>query len=98
MLMQAVTWALGHGLKFDAINQNLPERIAQYGNDCRKIGADEYWDDRSVIVLPAENNQAEVVKPDNTMLLSVRKSVQHGIKDWFIEKLKWRKKHWEDFP
>ena len=34
------------GLQFDAVNKNLPERIAYYGNDCRKIGADEYWDDR----------------------------------------------------
>lgn len=98
LLYQAVTWALGQGIKFDAINANLPERIEKYGNDCRKIGADEYWDDKGVIVLPAENNQAEVIKPDNTMLLSVRKSVQHGFKDWFISKLKWRKKIWEDFP
>lgn len=36
------------GITFDAINANLPERIIQYGNDCRKVGADEYWDDRSV--------------------------------------------------
>ena len=38
------------GLTFDAVNANLPERIEQYGNDCRKVGADEYWDDRGIRV------------------------------------------------
>ena len=32
------------GLKYDAFNENLPERIKQYGSDCRKIGADTYID------------------------------------------------------
>ncbi|MGN0706605.1 MAG: hypothetical protein ACI4JC_01215 [Faecalibacterium sp.] len=36
------------GLEFDAINENPQFMIDLYGNDCRKIGADEYWDDRSV--------------------------------------------------
>ena len=36
------------GLTFDAVNENLPERIEMFGNDPRKIGADEYWDDRAV--------------------------------------------------
>lgn len=45
-LQAAVDACSRWGLQFDAINENLPERIAYYGNDCRKIGADEYWDDR----------------------------------------------------
>lgn len=45
-LQAAVDACSSWGLQFDAINENLPERIAYYGNDCRKIGADEYWDDR----------------------------------------------------
>lgn len=47
-LAEAVEVAGCWGLTFDAINENLPERIEQYGNDPRKIGADEYWDDRAV--------------------------------------------------
>ena len=47
-LQAAVDACSRWGLQFDAINENLPERIAYYGNDCRKIGADEYWDDRAV--------------------------------------------------
>ena len=45
-LQAAVDACSRWGLQFDAVNANLPERIAYYGNDCRKIGADEYWDDR----------------------------------------------------
>ena len=48
-LGEAVAWCAGFGLEFDAVNANLPERIAAYQNDCRKVCADEYWDDRAVI-------------------------------------------------
>ena len=37
-----------HGLKFDAVNENLPEMIEWHGNDCRKIFADVYIDDKAV--------------------------------------------------
>ena len=45
---EAVAACHSWGLHFDAVNENLPERTAEYGNDCRKIGADEYWDDKAV--------------------------------------------------
>lgn len=35
-------------LEFDAINENIQEAIDKYKNDCRKVGADEYWDDRAL--------------------------------------------------
>lgn len=47
LLGEAVIWCANHGLRFDAVNDNLPERIAEYGNNPRKISADEYWDDRA---------------------------------------------------
>ena len=50
LLDEAVSWCTGHGLTFDAVNDNLPERIAMYGGDTRKVFADEYWDDRARIV------------------------------------------------
>lgn len=46
----AITWCAEYGLRFDAVNANTPENLELYGNDCRKIGATEYWDDRAVQV------------------------------------------------
>ena len=51
LLEHAVDWCRGFGLEFDAINANLPENIKKYGNDCRKVWADEYWDDKAVQVI-----------------------------------------------
>ena len=45
----AVTWCLEQGLSFDAINDNLPEIIEQYGNNSRKISCDYYIDDRAIL-------------------------------------------------
>jgi hypothetical protein len=52
MLNQAKAWCADHGLVFDAYNENLPERIAQYGKDCRKISADWYCDDKNYWLMP----------------------------------------------
>ena len=35
------------GLEFDAVNDNLPEMKEKWGDNPRKVGADEYWDDRN---------------------------------------------------
>lgn len=48
LLTQALDWCRVQGLTFDAVNENLPERIKLYGGDCRKVSADEYWDDKAV--------------------------------------------------
>ena len=45
-LDEALVACIEHGLHFDAINENVQERIDAWG-DCRKPGADEYWDDRA---------------------------------------------------
>lgn len=46
-LTYAVAWCYGHGLIFDAVNENLPEVLDLFGGgDSRKITADEYIDDR----------------------------------------------------
>lgn len=47
-LSEAVELCKGNGLTFDSVNENLPEMIDLYANDCRKIGADVYIDDKSV--------------------------------------------------
>ena len=49
-LAEAIAACMAVGLEFDAINENLPETKEKYGNDPRKVGADEYWDDKAVCV------------------------------------------------
>lgn len=45
---QMEAWLIRHHVAHDYINENAPERVAQYGCDCRKISADIYIDDRSI--------------------------------------------------
>lgn len=47
-LDNAVKWCRMHGLVFDAINDNLPEIIEEYGSNSRKITCDHYIDDRAL--------------------------------------------------
>lgn len=47
----ALKWCDEHGIKFDAVNENLPELMKEYNNDSRKIYADEYIDDKAVNAL-----------------------------------------------
>ena len=54
LLREAVTACESWGIRFDAVNENLPSWIAVYGNNPRKIGATEYWDDRAVVVRNGE--------------------------------------------
>ena len=35
------------GLHFDAVNDSLPSWKKFYGNETRKVGATEYWDDKA---------------------------------------------------
>lgn len=47
LLEEAIAWCKSYGLEFDAVNANVPERIAFYKTDPRKVGADLYLDDRA---------------------------------------------------
>ena len=48
-LKKAIRWAKDHGLRFDYVNRNVPERIRAYRSDCRKVSADVYIDDRAAL-------------------------------------------------
>ena len=48
LLDNAIAFCMERGLHFDAVNANLPENIAKYGGDTRKIHADYYIDDRTL--------------------------------------------------
>ena len=47
-LEEAVRWCEREGLKFDAVNDNIPEMIKKYGTNSRKVSCDYYIDDRAV--------------------------------------------------
>ena len=47
-LQAAVDWCHSYDLEFDAVNANLPDVVAYWGNDGRKISADIYIDDKGV--------------------------------------------------
>lgn len=49
-LKNAVDWSEKQGIIFDAVNENLPEVLEWMGGDSRKIFADEYIDDRNVLM------------------------------------------------
>ena len=40
------------GINYDYINSNLPQSIAYFGQDCRKISADLYVDDKCLMGIP----------------------------------------------
>lgn len=46
-LEDAVEYCRKYGLEFDYINENVPENVEKFGNDCRKIFAHEYIDDKA---------------------------------------------------
>ena len=46
-LAEAVEWCRQRELEFDAVNENLPEVLAAFTTDCRKVYADIYLDDRA---------------------------------------------------
>lgn len=46
-LKMAVDFCDCYGLRFDAVNDNLPESVALWGSNSRKVWADEYWDDKA---------------------------------------------------
>lgn len=57
-----VEWCKGQGLVFDAINEPLPEQIAKWKNDTRKIYADAYIDDRAITLDALERVVDEAAK------------------------------------
>lgn len=50
LLLDAALFLGSQQLYFDTLNDNLPERIAMYGVNSRKVGADLMIDDRAGIV------------------------------------------------
>ena len=73
-LEEAIKVCNGLGIRFDAINDNLPEIKEKYGNNSRKIYADVYLDDRAFI--PVEKYMEEVKIPEPTEVELIEMSLQ----------------------
>lgn len=65
-LEAAVHWCAEYGLRFDGVNENLPEAIDYFGNNCRKVFANEYWDDKAVSVI-AQDPAIQITQTDIKM-------------------------------
>jgi len=93
-LQAAVMWCINRGLRFDAINENLPENIQKYGNDCRKIFAHEYWDDKSVLTHGGDSSFMLWIRDDGNIHVRRWCNDTLKVKDvTLVEKIKrwWRK-------
>ena len=57
-LQYAIDWLLlEHQLIFHYVNRNVPAMVKKYGDDCRKIFADLYLDDKNVDTLWSLQNR-----------------------------------------
>jgi len=54
-----------NNIPYDYINSNLPELITFYKQDCRKISADVYIDDRCLMGLPSWKKIYKLIKLKN---------------------------------
>ena len=95
-LQAAVMWCLNHGIKFDAINENLPENIEIFGNNSRKVYATEYWDDKSVLVVNT-GTVTSIASPKPEGGLIVKRWRIHGMQLLFPPQAKpnGQKRWWE---
>lgn len=59
LLKAAVKYCNDYGLFFHAVNDNLPENIEYYGNNCRKVWAHHYIDDRNMMRIPGVDYVSE---------------------------------------
>lgn len=60
LLKEAVQYCNDYGLFFRAVNDNLPENIAYYGNNCRKVWAHHYIDDRNYRNIPGSARSTDI--------------------------------------
>lgn len=78
-LSDALAWCKNQGLIFDYINENVKENVVMYGGDTRKIFADVYIDDKTLlpqqIIIKESNNMTNKNKRE---LATVNQSLAQG--------------------
>lgn len=69
------------GLRFDAVNQNIPEVQALYGGDTRKVFADLYLDDKNAYIVQDPMRGSQYVPPRlvNGLIVDLsQRGIDHG--------------------
>lgn len=77
-LQDAVEWCRQQGLVFDSVNKHLPEQVARWGNDTRKIYADYYIDDRAVTLKEAEDMMDQIMEVAGGLQEGLKPSEEPG--------------------
>lgn len=72
-LDDAVEWCKSQGLIFDAVNDNLPEIIEEFGSNNRKVFANYYIDDCGIRAISSLGEVGFTVPPDYRLLNRIRK-------------------------
>lgn len=60
-LEEAVKWCKENDVPIDLVNENDKERIKIWGNDCRKIGADLYIDDKTFSLWHDRRDEKDII-------------------------------------
>lgn len=78
-LQRAVAFCNDQGIRLDAVNANLPEIVEAFGGDTRKIFANEYWDDRAVLMTEEKDDWAA---REIALACQQEKEAAEGTDDW----------------
>ena len=90
LLDHAVMWCLNRGLKFDAINDNTKERQELYGDNCRKVSADIYIDDRNAWIIGAgPKPRMDCLGPGRPAIVTMPEKFD------LWHKWKWQRENWK---
>lgn len=77
----AVKWCKEYGLIFDTVNENHPDVIAWMGSDSRKIFANEYIDDRNVLVSSCHEKTSIEIRAEKEIELACKREAPGKIQD-----------------
>lgn len=99
LLYDAMEACFDWGIQFDAINESLPEWKEHFGTAPRKVGADEYWDDKAV---PVKDGSLDIKNNEKLTIEELKEMA--GLPVWCSDSECWtlveceKKGPWKDVP
>lgn len=76
-LTQAVRWCEGYGLYFCTVNDNISANVKEFGTNPRKVYADVYIDDHSILF--SRNNR--ITRNKTTSVNHIINEINHILKE-----------------